>query len=300
MTRYFLLLPLILLLAAPAEAQSRREMAQRLDAAEARLAEMESRFMAGDPVAEQLLVRVDGLEGEMRDLRGTIEELEFQNRRMRQELERLGRDVDALMSAPANDNAGFGDEAMAGAGSPSSGPSGRAGGPADLTGNYAVTNPDDPYADERAAATRPLGGPSTLAASGAANMPARDPNTLYAEAESRLLDGDFFGAQEGFERFVADYPDHQRASEAQFWLGETYFINSDFAEAADAYIASLRADGRGPKAPDALVRLASSLSNLGRDNDACQTLGRFSSQFPNATADARARANREAMRIGCR
>ena len=115
-----------------------------------------------------------------------------------------------------------------------------------------------------------------------------------------LRAGDFFGAQEGFEAFVADYPDHERADEAQFWLGETYFINSDFAEAADAYIASLRADGRGPKAPDALVRLASSLSNLGRDNDACQTLGRFSSQFPNANADARARANREAMRIGCR
>lgn len=300
MSRFLLLLPLILLLAAPADAQSRREMAERLDAAEARLAEMESRFLAGDPVAEQLLVRMDGLESEMRDLRGTIEELEFQNRRMRQELERLGRDVDTLMSsAPAGD-AGFGGEAMNGNGNAGSGTSGHNGGPADLTGNYAVTNPDDPYAEQRAAATQPLGGPSSLAPAGAANVPVRDPNTLYAEAESRLLDGDFFGAQEGFEAFVADYPDHERADEAQFWLGETYFINSDFAEAADAYIASLRADGRGPKAPDALVRLASSLSNLGRDNDACQTLGRFSSQFPNANADARARANREAMRIGCR
>ena len=47
-------------LAAPAEAQSRRELAARLDAAEARLAELESRFLAGDPVAETLMRRADG------------------------------------------------------------------------------------------------------------------------------------------------------------------------------------------------------------------------------------------------
>lgn len=298
MIRFLALIPLVLLLAAPAEAQSRREMAQRLDAAEARLAEMEARFLAGDPVAERLLVRMDALEAEMRDLRGTIEELEFQNRRMRQELEAMGRDVDRLMSGGGS-MSGAGDEAgLAGAGS--SQPSGRAGGPADLTGNYAVTDPNDPYAEERASATQPLGGANTRAPAGAAEPPLQDPNALYSEAEGRLLDGDFFGAQEGFETFVADFPDHPRADEAQFWLGETYFINSDYAAAADAYIASLRADAQGPKAPDALVRLASSLSNLGRDSDACQTLGRFSGQFPNASAEARARANREAVRIGCR
>lgn len=299
MTRYLALIPLLLLLAAPADAQSRREMAQRLDAAEARLAEMESRYLAGDPVAEQLMVRMDALENEMRDLRGTIEELEFQNRRMRQELERLGRDVEGLMSGPGAGGS-YGDDEMAGGPASAGQNSGRSGGPADLTGNYAVTNPEDPYAEERAAATRPLGGPGTRTGADAAMAPVRDPNTLYAEAEGRLLDGDFYGAQEGFETFLSEYPEHERADEAQFWLGETYFINSDYAEAADAYIASLRADGRGPKAPDALVRLASSLSNLGRDNDACQTLGRFSNQFPNANADARARANREATRIGCR
>ncbi|HAQ36143.1 MAG TPA: tol-pal system protein YbgF [Alphaproteobacteria bacterium] len=292
MIRYLALIPLVFLLAAPVEAQSRREMAARLDAAEARIAQMEARSMAGDPV----LMRMDALEQEMRNLRGTIEEMEYENRRLRQELESLQRAVENSARNPAR-NSGA---ANAGAGGMPGGSNGRAGGPADLTGGYAVTNPDDPYADERAAATRPLGGASNLAPATGGNMPAGDADTLYGDAESRLLDGDFFGAQEGFQTFLASHPEDARADEAQFWLGETHFINGDYAEAADAYIASLRADGRGSKAPDALVRLASSLSNLDRTNDACTTLGRFSSQFPNAGADARARANREAQRIGCR
>ncbi|MFW6413269.1 MAG: hypothetical protein ACOC0V_03960, partial [Oceanicaulis sp.] len=73
-------------LAAPAQAQSRRELAARLDAAEARLAEMEDQALAGDPVAETLTVRIDALEREQRVLTGEIERLAFENRRLRDQM----------------------------------------------------------------------------------------------------------------------------------------------------------------------------------------------------------------------
>lgn len=49
-------------LSAPSQAQSRRELAERIDATEVRLGNLESEFMAGDPVAEALIRRMDELE----------------------------------------------------------------------------------------------------------------------------------------------------------------------------------------------------------------------------------------------
>lgn len=298
-----------LIAVAPVDAQSRRELAQRLDAVEARLGQVEDSALAGDPVAETLMRRVDEMEYQLRELTGETERLAFENRRLRQQVEDMQARLDRR-SAPA----ALGEDGM-----PVDGEAGDAranlddetvawmnegleGGDADV----AVVNPEDPYGQARAEATGVLGAPSGNAGrtgrTGGAGVPAErtiDPETLYGTARDKLLDGDFGGAQADFEQFVNTHPDHARTGEAWYWLGETFFVRSDFADAADAYIASLRTSPQGEKAPDALVRLAASLNGMGRQGDACGTLDRFESQFPNAPAASRARAAREAVRAGC-
>ncbi|MEO1039918.1 MAG: tol-pal system protein YbgF [Pseudomonadota bacterium] len=295
-------------LIAPAEAQSRRELAARIDAMEARMAEIEAQALAGDPVAERLITRLDALEREQRALTGQIEQLEFENRRLREELERTGADVDRLFEMGPPPQA-FAD-------------------PEGFDAGADAANPDR-FAEERAAAVRPLqlpGAPGSAPASAApqlsaqqaepvrrepvapraAPMPApvtattlASPDTLFMEGRSRLFDGDFAGAQESFQSFTESYPDDGLAGEAWYWLGETYFVQGDHADAADSYLASLRIDGRGPKAPDAGVRLAASFAALGRTSQACELLAGFQRQFPNADAEARRKAQREAARAGC-
>lgn len=171
-----------------------------------------------------------------------------------------------------------------------------------LGGGVAVVDPDDPYGEARAEATGVLGAPSGTAADvrELPVAPAPDPEALYGAARDKLLDGDFGGAQVEFETFVNEYPDHPRTGEAWYWLGETFFVRSDFTSAAEAYISSLRSQPDGGKAPDALVRLAASLNGMGRQSEACSTLERFDSQFPDAPAASRARAAREAVRANCR
>lgn len=292
MTRTLTLIALVFLMAAPAHAQSRREMAQRLDAAEARIAEMEARFMAGDPVADRLLSRVDSLERELGELTGEVERLSFENRQLRQSLEELTRRVARSPST------GSGDGATLSARDMPTGSTGRGSGPADLTGGYATSDPNDPYGEARESATRPLG--ASRAAPGAAQEPAISSDQVFGRARARLSEGDYAGAQEGFASFVDTYPDDSLTGEAHYWLGETHFVNGDYADAADSYIASLRSAPQGAKAADAMVRLASSLGALGRTDDACETLSRFNRQFPNAGPEARSRASREALRAGCR
>lgn len=299
---------LIAALAAPAEAQSRREMAARLDAAEARLAQIESRALQGDPVAETLMQRVDALEREQRVLTGEIERLAFENRQMRASLDQLQRTMNALLEGGVSAGA-----------DPRSGD-----GPALLEPNE--IDAEDPFGQARADSVQPLqvppgardqrpgsdtsgssgagpaGGPSQLGGGEAsldgANQ-VQDPDALYQRGRTRLLEGDFAGAREAFEAFTVDHPGHARADEAWYWLGETHFVNGDLDAAADSYIASLRADRRGEQAPDALVRLGASLAGLGETGRACQVLGTFASEFPNAGAEARRKASRESARIGC-
>jgi tol-pal system protein YbgF len=308
---------LIAALAAPAEAQSRREMAARLDATEARLAEIESRALQGDPVAETLMQRVDALEREQRVLTGDIERLAFENRQMRTSLDQLQRTLNALLQSGVSADA-----------DPRSGD-----GPAVL--EPSETDADDRFGQARADSVRPLqapglqaqrpasqntpssnagpsnagpsnagpaGGPSQLGGGEASldgSNQVQDPDALYQRGRTRLLEGDFAGAREAFEAFTVDHPSHARADEAWYWLGETHFVNGDLDAAADSYIASLRADRRGEQAPDALVRLGASLAGLGETSRACQVLGTFGSEFPNAGAEARRKASRESARIGC-
>ena len=309
MLRLFVLVLMTAVMAAPASAQSRRELAARLDAAEARIAELESTGLAGDPLSERIIVRMDALEREQRAMTGEIERLEFENRRLRGRIDQLEARLDALTRpVPA-------EGAMAEGGMGEDGPAELASGAAAASSEADADAERAPerFADARAEATgrlslpRGQGAPASEQAPGGTEAPlsgasatAASPEDLFMEGRSRLFDGDFAGAQESFEAFTGAYPEDGLAGEAWYWLGETRFIQGDHAGAAEAYLASLRADGRGPVAPDAGVRLAASLAATGDTAGACELLAAFPRRFPNADAEARRKAEREAARAGCR
>ncbi len=284
---------------APVDAQSRRELAARLDAAEARLAEIEARALQGDPVAERLTSRLDALEREQQSLTGELERLGFENRRLRAELEAMGRDVEALLAQPV----------------PPATP--------ETFLDPSQIDPNDPFAVERAGSVQPLQAPPGQVAQAPggqlppATNPGRveqsfsaeelrapvsevvDPETVFDAGRNRLLEGDFGGAREAFADYTNQFPDGDQAGEAWYWLGETHFISGEFNDAANAYIASLQQDRGGPRAPDALVKLGASFAEIGDTTRACQILATFPAEFPNASDDARRKAQREVARIGC-
>ena len=100
-----------LIVVAPVDAQSRRELAQRLDAVEARLGQIEDSALAGDPVAETLMRRVDEMEYQLREVTGEAERLAFENRQLRQQVEDLQARLDR-----GGDPAAMGEDGMMPAG----------------------------------------------------------------------------------------------------------------------------------------------------------------------------------------
>lgn len=291
MTRFLALIAALIVLTPAAQAQSRRELAERIDATEVRIGALEDSFLAGDPVAERLMQQMEALQYQLQSLNGEVERLAFENRQLRERLDEMEAQQSAQMPASLidPDAAAFMSEGL----SPED--LAESGLPLEARGD-AIVDPADPYAAQRAAATGTLGAGDTALAE--PDLP--DADALFSTAQTRLIDGDFEGAQQDFRVFLDNYAEDARAGQAWFWLGETYLVRNGYGDAADAFIASLRTDPSGEKAPDAMVKLATSLRGLDRMDDACQALARLDRQFPDASQSVRDNADREALRSGCR
>src|SRR5437667_215494 len=63
------------------------------------------------------------------------------------------------------------------------------------------------------------------------------------------------GTSTWFQDFLASYPSSPLAENAQYWLGEAYYVNHDYESAAGAFRAVLKKWPDSRKAPDALLKL---------------------------------------------
>lgn len=126
-----------------------------------------------------------------------------------------------------------------------------------------------------------------------------DPKKIYETAYGYVLQQDYGAAEAAFRDFLTAYPTDPLAGNAQYWLGETYFVRGQYKKAADAFLKGSEDYANGAKASDSLLRLAMSLDRLGHAEAACRSLSRLLSQFPNAPAHVKRNATRERSRLRC-
>ena len=124
------------------------------------------------------------------------------------------------------------------------------------------------------------------------------PETLYETSNESLLRRQFGDAEAGFRTFLQKYPEHSLAGSAQYWLGETYYAQSDFRQAAQAFLQGYKKYPKSRRAADSLLKLGISLNRLGQTQQACGAYAAVSGEYPKAV-EARKRAQAEAKRAGC-
>ena len=124
------------------------------------------------------------------------------------------------------------------------------------------------------------------------------PETLYERSNESLLRRQFGEAEAGFRTFIEKYPEHSLAGSAQYWLGETYYAQSDFRQAAQAFLQGYKQYPKSRRAADSLLKLGISLDRLGQRQQACAAYESVSSEYPKAV-EARKRAQAEAKRAAC-
>ena len=88
------------------------------------------------------------------------------------------------------------------------------------------------------------------------------PQRAYDAAMSDYWGSDYELAISGFKAYQASFPQSERAADAQFYIGQSYYAQGKYSEAADAYNLTIRTYPKHAILPEAYLKLGESYRGL--------------------------------------
>jgi tol-pal system protein YbgF len=116
------------------------------------------------------------------------------------------------------------------------------------------------------------------------SAPASDDKAAYQAAFNLLKDSQYDRAIAAFQKFLIVYSDSSLADNAQYWLGEAYYVNKSYPEAQSAFQRVVDKYPQSRKRPDALLKIGYCQYELKQWDSAKGTLSKVAAQFPDAPA----------------
>ena len=113
---------------------------------------------------------------------------------------------------------------------------------------------------------------------------AGDDKASYQAAFNLLKDGQYDGAIVAFQKFLVAYPGSSLADNAQYWLGEAYYVNKAYAEAQAAFQRVVDQYPQSRKLPDALLKIGFCRYELKQFEPAREVLGQVVARFTDTPA----------------
>ena len=254
-------------------------------------------------------VRIQQLETQISNLTGQLETLSYNLKQLSSRLDTLSQDVDFRLNAVEH-------------GQPPSG--GQAGANAQASNEPVTPPPGQPPLqpplqpmDPNAPLKQSQLGPQTLgtltqsqiqannaqppasAPAGAYQLPGDTVEAQYEYAFNLLRQANYDEAQRALQAFVSQHPADFLAGNAQYWLGETYYVRGRYQDAAVAFAEGFQKYPNNSKAPDNLLKLGMSLGQIGKKSDACVAFNELNKRFPGAPDSTKERLKQEKHRYGC-
>jgi tol-pal system protein YbgF len=121
-------------------------------------------------------------------------------------------------------------------------------------------------------------------AGGDSPAPGSDDKAAYQTAFNLLKDSQYDRAIPAFQKFLIVYSDSSLADNAQYWLGEAYYVNKSFPEAQGAFQRVVDKYPQSRKRPDALLKIGYCQYELKQWDSAKGTLSQVVKQFPDTPA----------------
>ncbi|MBW1740649.1 MAG: tol-pal system protein YbgF [Deltaproteobacteria bacterium] len=118
----------------------------------------------------------------------------------------------------------------------------------------------------------------------------RSPQGQYQNAYEAYAKHRYNEAMALFKRFLQQYPKHDLADNAQYWIGEIYYDLGDYSNAILAFKKVVSHYADRSKAPDALLKIGYSYVALDDPVNARIYLKRVIRNYPFSEAEAKARA----------
>ena len=219
-------------------------------------------------------IRMSNLESQMRSLTGQFEEISHRMQKFLHRLDGLVKDVDFRLTEIESRLAEtVGSSRMNNATKNESGLA---------TNQQNTTNQTDIVVNDN---------PSVL--------PQGTPKERYKYAYSLLTKMQLAKAETAFQEFLEQHKDDPLASNAQYWLGETYYARQNLSEATRAFLVGIQRYPNSTKAPDSMLKLGISLAKLGKSEDSCAAFLEMQTKFPNLRTRLRKRMLKEMKTADC-
>jgi len=107
--------------------------------------------------------------------------------------------------------------------------------------------------------------------------------SVYELAYENFKKGKYDKARIRFQRFLKQYPNTEYSDDAQFWIGECYYLEKKYKEAIVAYEKVVKNYPKGDKVPSALLMQGLSFLRLNDTPSAKLILERLIEHYPNTT-----------------
>ena len=217
----------------------------------------------------KLVNEVDSLGTEVRELRGQVEALSHRLDQMEKRQRQQYLDADQRLqriesaAAPPQTPTPQPDESPAAPETPAQPPAPTSSSPAATPsdGRTATASGVDPFAEQQA----------------------------YQSAFELLKSGRYDDAASALQQFIGDYPTGSYADNAQYWLGETFYITRRFEQALQEFERLVSMYPASQKLTHALLKIGYTHHELGNAPDAERVLGELIEQHPQSAAAGLAR-----------
>lgn len=219
----------------------------------------------------KLFDEVESLGTEVRELRGQLETLSHTVNQLKERQRELYLDVDQRLQRIES-------AAPAQAAGSSQQPGGPSEAPATPSETAASSQPEPAPTPTRTAQSQSTGGVDPFAEQQA-----------YQSAFDLLKSGRYEDAAVAFQQFIADFPTGTYADNAQYWLGETFYITRQFDRAVQEFERLVSTHPNSQKLTHALLKIGYAHDELGNTADAERALGELIERHPQTAAAGLAR-----------
>ncbi len=121
-----------------------------------------------------------------------------------------------------------------------------------------------------------LPGAPAVGSEGDSALPSLDEQTIDVETEdyvfsqgyTDLSEGNYGGSREQFKLFLSKYPDSSKASDATYWIAESYYRQGEFEEAILEYQKFIDSYPKDDRVPLSYLKQGFSLIEIGREEEA--------------------------------
>ena len=203
----------------------------------------------------EILVSLEQLESEVRQLRGDVEEMTHELRNVRQRQRDLYVDVDRRLRE------------------------------LELSGvrSSAPESPASEVPSTSVGVTSSISKPSASPAP-VASAPDRKEREAYNDAFNLLKEGRYDQSIQAFQAFIKQYPQSGYADNAQYWLGEANYVSRKYKVAVEEFRKVIKNFPASPKVSGAMLKLGFAYYELESWKNARQTLQSILKKYPADTA----------------